>query len=671
MSGFFRRVRVFRAWLLAAAAWLTCVCAGAAALPGDTAADRLQASRPAEWSASYQATAHAWGVESPDNSLWVWLPPPFFGLVTAAIVFVALALALRMRRRVKETMRELRAQAKELDAMLRAVPDLMFKFDANGKYLQVLATRPDLLVASRADLLGKHVVEVMPPEAASVVIRCIAKALESGYTSGEQICLNLPDGPHWFELSAARMSTSGGEAPAVVMLSHEISQRVKDHAEIQRLADFDHLTGLPNRALLRRLYEQVAARAARQNQHLAMVFLDIDHFKNVNDSLGHDVGDQLLVQVARRLRAGLRDTDIVCRVGGDEFVLVLDDATVDVAARLTRRLQHLLHEPFDLGPYQSGVTASMGIAMYPDDGVELEVLLRDADTAMYQAKNDGRNAIRFFTAVMQARSERWLQLSAALDRAIEHDELVVMYQPIVRLATGRVEGAEALLRWRHPVLGAISPAEFIPVAESAGQIRVIGTWVLRQACTQAAGWEFARRGWVMSVNVSFIQLRSKDFVALVGGVLNATGLPGRCLELELTESVAMGDVATVKETAGQLQSLGVRIAIDDFGTGYSSMAYLRRLEFNKLKIDQSFVRNIGRDATDESIVTAIITLAHSLGMESQAEGVETSLQRDFLLRRGCDFLQGWLVSKAKAPADWGQWLAWPEHGAEDQSTHPS
>jgi len=290
---------------------------------------------------------------------------------------------------------------------------------------------------------------------------------------------------------------------------------------------------------------------------------------------------------------------------------------------------------------------------------------------MYQAKNDGRNAIRFFTAVMQARSERWLQLSAALDRAIEHDELVVMYQPIVRLATGRVEGAEALLRWRHPVLGAISPAEFIPVAESAGQIRVIGTWVLRQACTQAAGWEFARRGWVMSVNVSFIQLRSKDFVALVGGVLNATGLPGRCLELELTESVAMGDVATVKETAGQLQSLGVRIAIDDFGTGYSSMAYLRRLEFNKLKIDQSFVRNIGRDATDESIVTAIITLAHSLGMETQAEGVETSLQRDFLLRRGCDFLQGWLVSKAKAPADWGQWLAWPEHGAEDQSTHPS
>jgi len=607
-----------------------------------------------ETNSPYYAALRRWGGIEQSTVIPNWLIQLAFWLLSTAVALAGIAIWLR--KRVQQALAAMHAKTQELEAILRAVPDLMFMLDEKGTYVQVYANDSDLLVDSTASLPGKRVVEVMPPDAAQQVTSAIAQALKVGHSHGEQVVLQLPGGEHWFELSTARMQPMLNKPPAVIMLSRDITQRVKDNAEIQRLADFDHLTGLPNRVFLRRLFERLCARAISLQQGLALVFLDIDHFKNINDSLGHQIGDKLLREVSRRIQNALRDSDIACRVGGDEFVVVLDDADVETALHVSQSLQQVLHFPFDLGPYQSGITISMGIAMFPEDGQDLDTLLRNADAAMYQAKNDGRNVARFFTAAMQARSERLLELSGALDLALDNGELFVVYQPVLDLRNGQIIGAEALVRWKQPCLGWVSPAEFIPVAESSGQIEAIGEWVLQQACGQAVEWEFARRGWVMAVNVSFIQFAKNNFVIAVHDILQQAGLDGHCLELELTESVAMGDAAKAQETVRLLRNLGVRIAVDDFGTGYSSLAYLRRLEFHKLKIDQSFVRNIGLDTADESIITATIMLAHSLGMTTQAEGVETQAQQDFLKKQGCDLQQGWLFAKALPPAEWQQWL---------------
>jgi len=602
----------------------------------------------------YFTVLRNWGISQTRSAAPEWLMQAILGLGGTAVLFASISIWLRSK--VQLAVAEVQSKAFQLEATLRAVPDLMFELDEKGKYLQVYAQSPELLVATRAHLLGKSVSDVMPKEASTVVMKAISAALVDGHSRGEQICLPLEDGEHWFELSTARMERRQGKPLTVIMLSREVTQRVHDHAKIERLADFDQLTDLPNRTQLRRLFDQAAATSARHGRQLAVVFLDIDHFKNINDTLGHAMGDRLLNEVAHRMREGLRDTDIACRVGGDEFVLIFDDSNMEAATQLAQRLQHLLHSPFSIGAYQSGITVSIGIAMFPDDGSDLDTLLRNADSAMYQAKTDGRNVVRFFTTAMQARAERLLELSGALGQALERRELSVWYQPVVRMSDGQVSGCEALLRWRHPVLGMVSPSEFIPVAESAGLILAIGQWVLRQACLQAKEWGFANRGWVMAVNVSAIQFRQKEFVALLENVLAETGLEPRCLELELTESVAMGDANKAVETMHRLRALDVRIAIDDFGTGYSSMTYLRRLGFHKLKVDQSFVRKIGKDTADESIVIAIVQLAHSLGMETLAEGVETREQHEFLKYHSCDYQQGWLFAKATEPDHWSQWL---------------
>ncbi|MDT8991270.1 EAL domain-containing protein [Curvibacter sp. APW13] len=629
----------------------------------DRQADVLAAidARLQQWQADagspYYEVLREWSGVHAESPIPEWVVHSFIAAAGGALALVLVSMWLR--RRVREAVAQVQAQRDEMEATLRAVPDLLFEMDGEGRYLQVHANQPDLLVAQREALLGKRVADVMPPEQSALVLHCIQEAIAQGHSTGQRISLGLPDGVHWFELSAARKAPASGRKATAMVLSRDVTERVQDQAEIARLADFDHLTSLPNRAQLRRLFDKAAARAHRHGQAMAVVFLDIDHFKNINDSLGHALGDKMLMEVARRLQQSLRDTDIACRMGGDEFVMVLDDIDGDGAVRMAQRLQHALHAPFDLGPFQSGVTASIGIAMFPDDATDLDTLLRNADTAMYQAKQEGRNGVRFFTQAMQVRSERLLELSSALDKAVERGELTVMYQPLARLDSGRVAGAEALLRWTHPILGMVSPVEFIPVAESAGQILVIGEWVLRQACQQARNWDFAGRNWVMAVNVSFIQFRQTDFVLMVERVLHETGLPGHCLELELTESVAMGDTRKAEHTMRQLRAMDVRVAIDDFGTGYSSMSYLRRLGFHKLKIDQSFVRHIGEDVADESIITATIQLARSLGMQTLAEGVETETQRRFLRAQGCDLMQGWLLSKAIPPSEWEPWLHAP------------
>ena len=452
----------------------------------------------------------------------------------------------------------------------------------------------------------------------------------------------------WLSITALREKS--GEVINYVGIGNDITQRKEDEAQIQQLVNFDSLTGLPNRRLLQDRVKTALSHAQRTQQTLALMFVDLDRFKNVNDSLGHHVGDELLVQVARRLVDVLRGQDTVCRLGGDEFVLLCPQTDVVGAAHLAEKLLASVTNRFSLAQQDLSITFSIGVAMYPEDGDSFEALSMRADTAMYRAKHAGRNAYRFFTAEMQAQSSRTLQLENALSRALELNQLHLLYQPQIELASNQMVGVEALLRWVHPTLGAVSPAEFIPVAEESGLILSIGEWVLRTAVAQLRDWQ--DRGLyvpLMAVNLSAVQFRQENLPELVTHVLEEAGLAPECLELELTEGVAMHDPVGAMAVMQRLKQRGVRMAIDDFGTGYSSLSYLKRFSAYRLKIDQSFVRDITVDPEDKAIVVAIIALARSLGFRSIAEGVETPGQLAFLREQGCDEVQGYLFSRPLSP----------------------
>ena len=435
----------------------------------------------------------------------------------------------------------------------------------------------------------------------------------------------------------------------VAELELKMAQQQAAEARAERLALFDGLTGLPNRHLLADRASQAIDIARRSDEPLAVLFLDLDHFKNVNDTLGHRVGDSLLTQLAARLRGAVREQDTVARMGGDEFVLVLPLTDIAGAAHLATKLMTLASAPFQVDGQELMVTPSMGIAMFPTDGDDFEALCKCADAAMYRAKRDGRNAYRFFTSEMQAQSARALQLENALRRALERQQLSLHYQPQFALGEGDARciiGAEALLRWHHPDLGWVSPAEFIPVAEASGLILPIGEWVLREALTQLRRWDAAGLPpLTMAVNLSAVQFRHDDLPELVGRVLDEVGMPAERLELELTEGAAMDNPSVAITVMNELHARGVQLSIDDFGTGYSSLAYLKKFRVGKLKIDQSFVRDLTEDAEDRAIVDAVIRMAAALGLQTLAEGVETEGQLAFLRHQGCQAVQGFLFSR--------------------------
>ena len=437
-----------------------------------------------------------------------------------------------------------------------------------------------------------------------------------------------------------------GRITHYLAIEEDVTERKRAEERIHYLAQYDVLTGLPNRNQLEDHLRYAMSLAKRSNGHLALLFFDLDHFKDINDTLGHRIGDALLVELAQRLRAALRDDDTVARLGGDEFILMLPGSDARGAAQVTQKLLASVSQPYRIEEYDLNVTASVGIALYPGDGTDIETLSKNADAAMYRAKQAGRQGYCFFTKEMQIQSARHLRLVNALRQALDQNQMELHYQPQIDIASGNVIGAEALLRWTHPEMGSISPAEFIPVAEDCGLILPIGEWVLRQATRQAKTWmDQGLPPMIMAINLSAVQFRHADLPNLITHILTESNLPPEYLELELTEGVAMLNPVEAIAVMNNLHERGIRMSIDDFGTGYSSLSYLKKFKVYKLKIDQSFVRDISVDVEDKAIVSAVIQMARSLGLKTIAEGVETATQLAFLGEQGCDEVQGYFFSK--------------------------
>jgi len=443
----------------------------------------------------------------------------------------------------------------------------------------------------------------------------------------------------------------------------DLTEQRAAQRRIEQLAYSDALTGLPNRLLLSQRVDFALSVARRHTSSFAVLFLDLDRFTNINDSLGHQFGDRVLVQVADRILSCLRDVDTLCRLGGDEFVLYLHEADVAGTERVASRMLEALSRPFLQDGMNFSIGCSIGVAMYPGDGNTLDELIKQADTAMYEVKAAGRGHVRFYRPQMNVDMLSRMKLETALRQAIEQQAFHLHYQPQLQLSSGRLFGAEALIRWSDPERGAVSPGQFIPLAEESGLIVPIGSWVLAEAVRQATVWWRAGTPLQVSINVSALQFRQPDFVERVAQVLGQFGLPPSLLELELTESILVQDADEVLQRLRALAGLGVHLAIDDFGTGYSSLAYLKRFPISKLKIDQSFVRGLPADESDMAIVAAMIGLARALKLSVIAEGVETEAQRAALQQLGCDEYQGFLFSPGVPAAQLAGLLQGPAPGA--------
>lgn len=476
--------------------------------------------------------------------------------------------------------------------------------------------------------------------------------------------------PAWLVINA--VTGADGRITNFIALLADISERKAQQQRIEHLAHHDALTGLPNRALCRDRLAQAMEQAGRNGDKVAAIFIDLDRFKTINDSLGHHVGDELLQTVAMRLSSCLRGGDTVSRLGGDEFVMILVVHSANEAAYiLERRVLPTLRQPCLIGGTEIRVSCSVGISLFPDDGRDIDILFRNADAAMYEAKSNGRNNYQFFTEELNARAFERLNTENNLRHALERQELVLHYQPQVDARSRRLVGVEALLRWRHPDLGLIPPARFIPVAEESGLIVPIGEWVIREACRQHVAWiEAGLPPIPVAVNISAVQFLQAGLAGTVRAAIAESGIEPECLELELTESVLMEDAETTIRALEKLKAMRVRLAIDDFGTGYSSLNYLRRLPVTRLKIDQTFVRDMLRDPADLAIIKAIIGLGHTLGMRVLAEGVENEEEFRALRAGGCDEMQGYAFARPMAAGQLARWLLedGPQHSPAARET---
>jgi diguanylate cyclase (GGDEF)-like protein/PAS domain S-box-containing protein len=531
------------------------------------------------------------------------------------------------------------------------IPSQITVKDARTRqYLLINRVAEEQFGRSRQTVVGKTAFDIFPKGAAEIVTADDDTTLQSanGLFKDEHPWQTQALGLRYITSHRIGLRDQSGEPRYIIHVIEDVTERRRADETIEHMAHYDALTDLPNRSLFRAQIERELKKVAA-GQQFALLYIDIDEFKGINDSLGHHVGDELLKAVAGRIRGCLRSGDLIARLGGDEFAVIQTgiESSADVLAFVTR-IHEAVRRPYHCLGHQLSTDASIGIALAPQDGSDLDQLIKNADLAMYGAKAEGRRTYRFFVPAMDASAKARLTMEQDLRQAMIDGGFEIHYQPLVNLRTNQVAGCEALLRWRHPERGMISPAEFIPVAEDTGLIMELGDWVLRTACTEAATWPAQVR---LAVNVSPVQLKCDTLALKIAGALAASGLDPRRLELEITEAVLIRDDEAALSILHQLRSIGVRIALDDFGTGYSSLSYLKRFPFDKIKIDRCFVADIAEASGAPVIVQAVVNIASASNMTTVAEGVETEAQREMLRTLGCTEMQGYLFSAPKAAAD--------------------
>ncbi len=619
-----------------------------------------------EWqdspSSYYYQTLQRWGGERPrllvPTAAWWGLA------ILAGLLLTALVAAFVLRRQVAEKTRHLKASERRLNTILDSVEAYIYIKDPELRYQYANRKVCELFGLPLAQVVGQTDERFFDAATAANLRDNDHRVLLLGERVETEEINRSPDGSLEQTYLSVKLPLRqpDGRIYALCGISTDISEHKKNLEQIHRLAFYDLLTGLPNRRLLLDRLQHALAQRSRNQLDGALLFIDLDNFKDLNDTLGHDMGDQLLQQVAQRLNSHVREEDTLARLGGDEFVLMLEGLHLEHPEAIAQietvasKLIQALGEPYVLQGRSHTSTASIGIALFSEARGTVDELLKRADLAMYQAKAAGRNTLRFFNPEMQAEVSARANLENDLRQSLGARQFILHYQPQVN-TLGQLLGAEALVRWQHPSRGLVAPGEFIPLAESTGLILPLGRWILYSACQQLVAWaaDPKRAQLTMAVNVSARQFHHRDFVEDVLAVLDETGANPQRLELELTESHLVQDVETMIVKMGQLKARGVRFALDDFGTGYSSLSYLKRLPLSQLKIDRSFVRDLLSDPSDAAIVRTIVALGDSLGLQVIAEGVETLAQRDALLRLGCQRFQGYLFGKPEPAQRLEQW----------------
>jgi len=536
-----------------------------------------------------------------------------------------------------------------ISKIINLLPDLIWLKDCDGKYLAFNEKFKKFVSIDDSDIIGKRDEDFFDKECAKVSTEYDKKVIRIKESITYEYELKFKDGSYrgYYETVKTPVIDKDGKVSSILCVSRDISQRKEKEKQLQQYAKYDVLTGVANRTLFMERLTHLLVQRQQPNRYHAVLFIDLDHFKNINDTFGHSIGDKVLKMVSQKLKKSIRKGDTVSRHGGDEFAILLENLKSPLdAAKIAQNILDVLKKPLLINEHHFHITTSIGITIAPTDSTDAETLLRFADIAMYKAKNNGRDNYAFYTQDLSKKAQERIHLEEDLHKAIKNNEFELYYQSQINASTKQIIGAEALIRWMHPTKGLIMPIEFIPIAESSGQIIAIGKWVIKQAMKDMSDWKKQNLPIeILSINLSVRQLNDKAILNIIKDTLKKTGCKPEWIEFEVTEGYAMSDHQAATSLLEEISKLGFKISIDDFGTGYSSLAYLKRLPIQKIKIDQSFLQDIPGDVDDEAIVSAVIHIAKSLNLNIIAEGVETPTQQDFLLEQGCIHAQGYLYTR--------------------------